>query len=430
LVAGDGCSATCAAEPVALALGGDSSCALGFNGAVKCWGDNSFGQLGLGDTAARGDGSKPLGAMLDAVSLGTGRSVTQLSATENVACALLDNGDAKCWGLNDVGQLGTGDETNRGDLAGEMGDNLKPIAFSSGQIVSSISAGGDHTCVAFSDGSATCWGAARILGLGNVLDQYSPLNLPSIFLGQGRTVRAISSGEYFNTCAVLDDGTGKCWGLGDAGELAVNSSADLNPIGSHLLIGDYAGEMAALAPLSIGSGRTVKALAGALQFTCALLDDATVKCWGASPDGECGQESNTPVGTTPGSLAVLPPIKLGTGRTAKAISLGGNHACALLDDGSVKCWGANEFGQLGVGSTDSKGDQAGEMGDALIAVPLKRPALQVAAGTRHSCALLDDGTVECWGLNESGQLGRGDVLNRGDSGGLAGVDLKPVDLVF
>jgi alpha-tubulin suppressor-like RCC1 family protein len=102
----------------------------------------------------------------------------------------------------------------------------------------------------------------------------------------------------------------------------------------------------------------------------------------------------------------------------------------LLDNGSVKCWGANNYGQLGVGSTDSKGDQAGEMGDALIAVPLKRPALQVAAGTRHSCALLDDRTVECWGLNESGQLGRGDVLNRGDTGGLSGVDLKPVDLVF
>ena len=96
----------------------------------------------------------------------------------------------------------------------------------------------------------------------------------------------------------------------------------------------------------------------------------------------------------------LPTVALGTGRTAVAITAGNYHTCALLDDGSVKCWGYNDYGQLGLGDTADRGVGAGEMGDSLPAVALGtgRTAVAITSGSYHTCALLDDASVKCWGL--------------------------------
>lgn len=126
----------------------------------------------------------------------------------------------------------------------------------------------------------------------------------------------------------------------------------------------------------------------------------------------------------------LPAVDLGTGRTASAIWYGDLHVCALLDNGSVKCWGWNSAGQLGLGDTDNRGDGLAEMGDNLGNVPLGtgRTALAVTAGYDHSCALLDNDTVKCWGNNADGQLGYGDASWRGDGAGEMGNNLPAVDL--
>src|SRR5436190_12467161 len=112
----------------------------------------------------------------------------------------------------------------------------------------------------------------------------------------------------------------------------------------------------------------------------------------------------------------LPAVQLGTGRTATAIATGTDHTCALLDDGTVKCWGANLDGELGLGDKVTRGDGPGEMGDALPAVALGagRTARAIATGQNHTCALLDDGSVKCWGSNGRGQLGIGSLQNKGD----------------
>ena len=112
----------------------------------------------------------------------------------------------------------------------------------------------------------------------------------------------------------------------------------------------------------------------------------------------------------------LPAVDLGTGRTAKMISAGYAHTCAVLDDDSVKCWGRNNYGQLGFGDTSNRGDGPGEMGDNLDAVDLGtgRTAKMISAGDVHTCAVLDDDSVKCWGDNDYGQLGLGDTSNRGD----------------
>ncbi len=99
------------------------------NGSVKCWGRNSYGQLGYGDTNHRGDGAGEMGSNLPTVDLGTGRTAVQIAAGGYFTVALLDNGTIKCWGLNNYGQLGYGDTNNRGDNAGEMGDNLQPVSL-------------------------------------------------------------------------------------------------------------------------------------------------------------------------------------------------------------------------------------------------------------------------------------------------------------
>jgi alpha-tubulin suppressor-like RCC1 family protein len=111
----------------------------------------------------------------------------------------------------------------------------------------------------------------------------------------------------------------------------------------------------------------------------------------------------------------LPSVNLGTGKTAVTISAGQFHTCAILNDASVKCWGYNAYGQLGVSGTLDRGDGPGEMGDNLPAVDLGagKSAVAISAGWDHTCALLNDGSVKCWGYNGYGQLGRGDTFPRG-----------------
>ena len=164
----------------------------------------------------------------------------------------------------------------------------------------------------------------------------------------------------------------------------------------------------------LGTGRTATAIHTSDSHSCALLDDATVKCWGYNWSGQLGQGDQQTRGDGAGEMGDnLTAVDLGTGRTATTISTSAYHSCALLDDATVKCWGCNEYGQLGLGDTDGRGDGAGEMGDNLTAVDLGagRTAVAIAAGQEHTCALLDDATVKCWGVNGSGQLGSAPVAS-------------------
>ena len=162
--------------------------------------------------------------------------------------------------------------------------------------------------------------------------------------------------------------------------------------------------------------------------TCALLDNASVKCWGENGNGQLGIDNTTDMGKTSGSMAQLTGINLGTGRTATAIAAGYYHSCALLDNASVKCWGNNQFGQLGINNTTNMGDNTGEMA-VLPTVNLGtgRTATAIAAGGSHSCALLDNASVKCWGYNYRGQLGIDNTTQMGDGSGEMAV-LPSIDL--
>ncbi len=352
-----------------ITAGSNQTCALSDNGTVRCWGANGNGQLGLGDTVARGDGPGEMGDSLPAVNLGTGRTATAITAGGSHTCALLDNGTVKCWGYNYYGQLGLGDTVNRGDGPGEMGDSL-----------------------------------------------------PAVNLGTGRTATAITAGSI-HTCARLDNGTVKCWGYNVDGRLGLGDTVNR---------GDQPGEMGdSLPAVNLGTGRTATAITAGVGHTCALLDNATVKCWGNNSYGGLGLGDTAHRGDGPGEMGdSLPAVSLGTGRTATAVTVGQYHSCALLDDATVKCWGYNTYGELGQGDTTHRGDGPGEMGDSLPAVNLGtgRTATAVTAGSDHTCARLDNATVKCWGYNGSGQLGQGDTAHRGDGPGEMGDSLPAVAL--
>ena len=235
-------------------------------------------------------------------------------------------------------------------------------------------------------------------------------------------MRYITAGDN-HTCIVLSNNSVKCFGMGADGQLG-NGTVDN--------IGDStASSVATSSAVSIGTGRTVRSISAGAAHTCALLDNATVKCWGSGLYGRLGYEDSIDRGNSTGQMGdSLPAVSLGTGRTALQISVGSQHSCALLDNYSVKCWGRGTYGQLGIGSTATIGDGAGEMGDSLVAVAFAsgRTARSIAAGSNHTCAILDNASVVCWGRGSSGQLGQGAITNIGHSGSATVASTPAIDL--
>ena len=414
---------------LAITAGDAHACALLDDATVKCWGENASGRLGLGNTADRGDAAGEMGDALPAVSLGTGRIAVAVTAGDFHTCALLDNAAAKCWGENDAGRLGLGNTADRGDAAGEMGNALPAVALGTGRTVTAVTAGGLHTCATLDTGLRKCWGenANGQLGLGDTGDRGDAAgemgdDLPTADLGAGRTIRQISAGGFF-ACALLDDGTVKCWGQGGGGKLGNGNASD---------IGEAPGELGdVLRPIPLGSGRTAQAISAGANHACALLDNGQVKCWGSGDHGRLGRGSTNDIGDSTFEMGDnLVAVDLGTGRTAVAVSAGGFHTCAILDNGNVKCWGHGANGRLGLGGTDDLGDEPGEMGNALPVVLLGtgRTALAIDAGSSHTCAVLDNGAVKCWGSNNTGELGLGDTEDRADEPGEVGNAIPAVDL--
>jgi len=194
--------------------------------------------------------------------------------------------------------------------------------------------------------------------------------------------------------------------------------------------GDDPGEMGdALPAVDLGTGRTATAITAAGNATCAILDDGTVKCWGVNVAGLLGLGDTDFRGDEPGEMGdALPAVDLGTGRTAVHLGATYGSVCAGLDDDTLKCWGNASSGQLGLGDEESRGDQPGEMGDALPVVDVGGVVKTVTGRGSFFCARLADDTVKCWGANQTGQLGLGDSDRRGDDAGEMGSALPAVQL--
>jgi len=413
----------------AITTGSNHSCATLDDNTTKCWGSNLYAQLGLGDGKRVGDEAADMGVSVTSVNLGTGRTAKSVVAGTAYACALLDNDTVKCWGDNNSGQLGQGHLNRLGDSIGELGDNLIALDFGVGRSVQAVTAGKSHACALLDDFTVKCWGANNSgqLGQGDTNARGGNVNelgdsLNAIDVGTGRKIRQISAGGA-HSCAILDDNTVKCWGDNTYGQLGYG---DINNRG------DASGEMGdSLYPVSLGDNRFAIDIAAANDYTCALLDDNTVKCWGRNQFGQLGQGNLDNLGDAGSEMGNnLNPVLLGAGRSAKTIVATGATTCALLDNDTVKCWGNNTNGGLGLGDVSHRGDAGGEMGDNLLPVDLGNgnTALSITTSGRHSCAKLNNGSIKCWGANNVSQLGLGDGEDRGNNLGEMGDALPIVDL--
>ena len=380
------------------------SCAVLPTRALRCWGYGADGALGYGSRASIGDDEMPAAA--GPVDLGPGRVVRAVAAGAVHTCALLDGGSVRCWGYAGDGRLGYGNIDNVGD--DESPASAGPVDLGPGRTAAAITAGRGHTCALLDNGTIRCWGYGLDgrLGYGtgdSIGDDETPGSMPAIALPSGHTAAtAISAGDS-TTCAILEDGSVSCWGYGQNGQLGYGSTTTIG--NDETLSG--------IAPVQLGAGRSAVAIASGDFHTCALLDDATVKCWGYGGSGRLGYASTATIGdrTTPASVGA---VSLGEGRTATAITAGGAHTCALLDDGSVRCWGNASSGQLGYGNRIAIGDNEAPGTAGPVDLGAGRTAVAISAGGDHTCATLDDGATRCWGDGSAGALGLCDRRSIGD----------------
>jgi alpha-tubulin suppressor-like RCC1 family protein len=360
----------------AIAAGDHHSCALLDDAGVRCWGFGGDGRLGYANSASIGD-DEPAGAG-GPVFLGPGRTATAITAGTGHTCALLDDRTVRCWGFGGNGRLGYGSEFSIGD--DETPGSAGPVNLGPGRTARAISAGGSHTCALLDDGSVRCWGYAvgGRLGYGDyewIGDDELPGSVGPVDLGSGRTATAITTGSA-HSCAILDDGTVRCWGYNHFGQLGIASTTG---------IGDNEPPSAAAALLA-GTGGAAVAISAGDMHTCAVLNDGGVRCWGWGTHGRLGYATTQNIGDDELGWAAG-AVDLGPGRTATAVSAGVLHTCARLDDGAVRCWGHGGSGRLGRCSAIDIGDN--EPPSAVAPVNLDPPDIGCAAAAAGGSGVVD-----------------------------------------
>lgn len=433
------------------------TCAVMGDGDVKCWGamqgNYRFGEFNVGDEAS------DMGTNLDPINLGSVNgdglapffTIKEAAINKSAGCAILSNDGLKCWGYNYNGKLGIGEGIpSYGEKLDEMGDNAKYVQLD--DAVEQVFMGTYLACALFPGGTpdsynAKCWGNEHYAAQGNhpdssigdsALDVY---NLPIINFGSGLSVKSLDVGRD-HACAVLSDDSLKCWGDNGAGELGLNSTIDQG--NTDTSTGDNL-------PTAI-MGSTVKQVSAGSDYTCAILLNNRIKCWGYDEFGRVGSEvsmgfnvsssSGATVGNDPSEMESLDYIDLGTkddnfdgtpdGVNPLEFSMvqtGESHTCAITTDGLVKCWGRNDYGQLGHENTTTSYDVS-NFGDGLpySALGTGLTATDLYVGSKHTCALLSDNSVKCWGFNYNGQLGLGHTNHIGDEAGEMGDNLNAVNL--
>ncbi len=407
-----------------LTTGDRHSCALSGT-AVRCWGAGDVGQLGYGNTKSIGDNETP--GSVGPIDLGG--PVKAISAGNFHTCALLVAGTVRCWGYGRNGRLGYGSSDNVGD--DETPASVPVVDLGAGRTAKAISAGDGHSCALLDDDTVRCWGFGLDgrLGLNNnddIGDDESPASVGPINLGEGIKVKTITAGGS-HTCAIVLDDSVRCWGFSGSGRLGYGNTRDVGRLASSCPVATPCLQPDEVGPVDLGAGRTARAISAGAGHTCAVLDNGAVRCWGNSSSGRLGYGNERNVGDTPTNTpGTAGPVDLGAGRTAKAISAGGEHTCALLDDDNLRCWGYAAFGQLGYGNAISVGDIEKPSSVAPVNLGAGRTARAVSAGTAHTCARLDDDSVRCWGYGLYGRLGYCNQRPIGDdeTAGSAG----PVDL--
>src|SRR5437667_885996 len=362
-------TATGVGAATAVDLGAFYSCALLQDGTVRCWGQNDLGQLGDGTTT---NASTPVAVA------GIGGAAA-LTAGGFHTCVRFPDGTIQCWGRNNAGQLG--------DPGTTAFQSPTPVRVA-GLTATAVSAGGFHTCALPGDGTVRCWGQNDYGQLGNgtsdpVPDSPSTFNPTPVTVSGITTAVAISAGGWY-TCALLQNGTIRCWGDNTWGELG-NGAVLVSPSPTSPVTPTPT-------PVTVSGITTAVAIEAGVFHMCAILRDGTLQCWGRGEEGRLGNGS-TANSSTPVTVSGIAPA---------AIAPGAEHSCAVLRDGTMRCWGDNNFGQLGNGSP--QGSFSTTPSGPVTGITT---AIGASSGAEHTCALLQDGSLRCWGRNVDGRIGNG-----------------------
>ncbi len=346
-------------------------------------------------------------------------------------CALLENGNVGCWGVNSAGQVSSG--------APKQVTSPRGVALEEDPV--DLALGAVHTCAAFGDGSVSCWGddSQDFLGVGASCAESGTgcVSAPSVVAGISDAVSIAAGGVQADslpkqlgyTCAVRQDGSVGCWGDNRDHQLGrgADSAAQVEPAPARVVDADgfalrgvtkvTAGDHHACAlddtarvwcwgtaPNAGGDVAIhVTELDGAVAIsageshTCAVDGSGRVWCWGSNLDWEAADPADADTCSISADCVPHPTIMRGISG-ATAVAVGSRHSCALVDAGEVWCWGSNQYGQLGRGNANLMA----EPGRANLSVS----ARSIAAGRVHTCVVTTAGDVYCWGDNSGSQLGR------------------------
>lgn len=384
--ANDGCNNSCRLSSTALYGSGSSEhfCTVS-DGELRCWGLNEYSQLGYGTVNNLGDELSDL----PLVHVPPYTTVKTVAVGRRHTCIALDDNSIRCWG----------EQFNLGELDHRtVGLPLDPDDPNDPEHpeVLELASGLWVTCALVASKKVTCWGYSTDGHLGHPGTDYLWWPFGYINLGQG--ANQITSGQN-HACARLEDGTVRCWGDNDQGQLGT-------PLYDHVGMDNEP----SVGFVDLG-GQTAKEISAGDNHTCALLNDDTVRCWGAGYQGGLGNWSSNDIGDK-GNDEATAEVKVLGNEKAKAVAAGGSNTCVLLKEGgTVKCWGSRFNGMLGPSTNQNIGDNSNEFA---VTIDLGGAPRALARGSLSFCALMDGGAVRCWGRNANGQLGVGHTSSIGD----------------
>jgi alpha-tubulin suppressor-like RCC1 family protein len=349
-----------------IAAGYRHTCAITQSGGVKCWGNNEYGQLGDGTTVQR---------HLPVDVLGLSSGVKALALGHEHSCALTVTGGVKCWGDNRAGAIGNG---AGGNANVRQLTPVDVVGMTSG--IKAIAAGFSFTCAVTAEGSAKCWGINQRgqLGNGNGGEEVDYELLPVNVVGLSSEVTSIAAGSNF-ACAVTTFGDVQCWGANDRGQLGDGTGGNL---GDHQLV-----------PVNVvGLSSAISLVELGFAHGCALTSAGGVECWGSNDQGQVGDGTGG-IEEDAQQLTAVDVVDLASG--VDIIDAGNEFTCALTTKGDVKCWGSHRSGQQNSSNIP------------VDVVDLTTIVTAIAAGGEHACILTPERGVKCWGENNAGQLGNG-----------------------
>jgi alpha-tubulin suppressor-like RCC1 family protein len=369
----------------AVAQGWVNSCAISSDGRAFCTGWNGYGELGIGVPGYDGT----LGdRVTHAVRVLGDQRLRSISSVGLHSCGLTTQGDVYCWGLGLEGQLGVDQQEY---CQADPGQAVvtpclpRPGRVTMGNFIA-VTSGLYSSCALRADGRPFCWGENDRGQLGSATYLRWGLPIPV----EGDLVFATIAGGRDHFCATTADQRAFCWGSNWRGQLGTDAVATC-----------FDGERDCYGrrPYAVLGGHAFASLAPGGFHSCGLTTAQEIYCWGDNSLGQLGD------GTGVGSVL---PRRVGTGRYV-AVSSGYAHSCALDAAGRAWCWGLDDDGELGAPSADTCDDASSAVPCSLAPVAAQ-PSLRfrsIAAGTFATCGITVEREVKCWGWNDYGQLGNG-----------------------